>query len=197
MGDAAALPDHGVRRATPPAPAPDGRRRDRRQLTPQDWLQAFAEIGERIRAAVAPAAGTEAGRREISTGAGGDRTVELDRLAEEAALQVFERLHRQGARFSLLSEELGKRDFGAPLPLVLMDPVDGSVNAKQGIPLYAAMLSLCDGPSVGDVSAGHVLNLVSGECWQAERGGGAWRDGRPITVLPPARAGRIDVLGLE
>ena len=146
---------------------------------------------------MAPAAGTEAGRAEHAIGAGGDRTVEVDRLAEEAALAVFERLQGQGARFSLLSEELGRRDFGAPYPLVLMDPVDGSVNAKQGIPVYAAMLSLLGGPTVGDVIAGHVLNLVGGDCWQAVRGGGAWRDGKPLRVLPPARSDRFEVLGIE
>lgn len=134
---------------------------------------------------------------EISTGAGGDRTVEVDRLAESIAIDVLEAEARRGARFSLLSEEIGRRDFGAEFPLVLLDPIDGSLNAKQGVPVYAVMASLLDGPAVRDVRAGYVSNLVSGEAWTAIRGGGAWHDGEPLRPLPSVHPGRIELLGLE
>jgi myo-inositol-1(or 4)-monophosphatase len=151
-----------------------------------------------VREATAGLLGTEAGRAEIGVGAGGDRTVELDRAAEEAALAELGRFAAGGHACSVLSEEAGVVDLGAPWPLVVLDPVDGSVNAKQGLPLTAVMLSLADGPTVGDVRVGWTLNLISGERWYAVRGAGAYRDGRRLTPLPTSgRPGRIDVLGLE
>ena len=80
---------------------------------------------------------------------------------------------------------------------MLLDPVDGSQNAKQGLPVAAVMLSLLDGPTVGDVRLGWVLDLGSGVRWHAVRGGGAFRNGAPLRPLPQARTGRLQVLGLE
>lgn len=162
------------------------------------WLDVFDAVGVAVRSATASLLGTEAGRAVVGIGAGGDRTVELDRLAEEVALAELGRFAAGGHPCSVLSEEAGVIDLGAPLPLVVLDPVDGSVNAKQGLPMSAVMLSLVDGSTVGDVRIGWTLNLVSGERWHAVRGAGAYRDGRRVTPLPPAgRPGRIDLLGLE
>jgi myo-inositol-1(or 4)-monophosphatase len=167
----------------------------------QAWLDAFEAAGAAVRQATAALLGTEAGRAELGVGAGGDRTVELDRLAEDAALAELGRFAAAGHPCSVLSEEAGLVDLGAPSPLVILDPVDGSVNAKQGLPLTAVMLSLVDGPAVADVRVGWTLNLISGERWHAVRGAGAYREGRRITPLPPAsrpgRPDRIEVLGLE
>lgn len=162
------------------------------------WLTAFDAVGAAVRTATAPLLGTEAGRAELGVGAGGDRTVELDRLAEVAALAELRRFAAAGHPCSVLSEEAGLVDLGAPLPLVILDPLDGSLNAKQGLPLAAVMLSLVAGPRVADVRIGWTLNLMSGERWHAVRGGGAYRDGRRLAPLPPAaRTGRIGVLGVE
>jgi myo-inositol-1(or 4)-monophosphatase len=168
----------------------------------QAWLDAFEAAGAAVRQATAELLGTEAGREELGVGAGGDRTVELDRLAEEAALAELGRFAAAGHPCSVLSEEAGLVDLGAPSPLVILDPVDGSVNAKQGLPLTAVMISLVDGPTVADVRVGWTLNLISGERWHAVRGAGAYREGRRIAPLPPAsprpgRRARIEVLGLE
>src|SRR5205807_878045 len=75
--------------------------------------------------------------------------------------------------------------------------IDGSLNAKQGVPCYAVMLSLLEGPHVGDLRAGYVLNLVSGDEFSAIRGGGAFRNGKPILPLPRRDPKSIEVLALE
>jgi len=142
-------------------------------------------------------AGTEAGRRQYEVGAGGDTTMEVDRVAESIVLAELTALSERGVRFSLLSEESGRLNFGAEYPLVLADPVDGSLNAKQGVPLFAVMLAVLDGPTVGDTSAGTVLNLTTGEEWSAIRGEGAWRSGRPLRALPRSEPRHIQLLGLE
>jgi len=150
-----------------------------------------------VRAAVDPLIGTEAGRRELSMGAGGDRTVEIDRLAEEVALTALEKSAAGGPGFSVLSEEVGRRSFGADFPLVVLDPIDGSLNAKQGVPCYSVMLSVVSGPTVADLVAGYVLNLVNGEEFSAVRGRGALHRGRPLRPLPRTSPDGFEVLAME
>jgi myo-inositol-1(or 4)-monophosphatase len=150
-----------------------------------------------VREAVLPLAGTEAGRVQLSVGAGGDTTMEVDRTAEDVVFAELTSLAERGEQFSVLSEESGRRSFGADYPLVLVDPVDGSLNAKQGVPLFGLMLAVLDGPAVGDTYAGLVLNLNTGEEWTAIRNQGAWRSKKKLAVLPRSEKGRIQLLGLE
>lgn len=150
-----------------------------------------------MRAAVLPLAGTEAGRVQLSVGAGGDTTMEVDRVAEAVVFDELERLAGRGERFSVLSEEAGHRSFGAEYPLVLVDPVDGSLNAKQGLPLFGLMLAVLDGPAIADTQAGLVVNLNNGDEWTAIRRQGAWRGGRKVDVLKRSGGRRFQLLGLE
>ena len=144
-----------------------------------------------------PLSGTEAGRAQLSVGAGGDTTMELDRAAEEVVFRELGGLAEKGETFSVLSEEIGHRSFGADFLLVLVDPVDGSLNAKQGVPVFGLMLSVLEGPLVSDALAGLVLNLNTGEEWKAVRAQGAWRGGEPLTAMSRGYANRIQLLGLE
>ncbi|MBO0705318.1 MAG: hypothetical protein J2P39_08365 [Candidatus Dormibacteraeota bacterium] len=160
------------------------------------WLELFHRIGGRVAEAVSPLLGTEAGRVELGRGAGGDRTVALDERAEEVALTELRGVAADGERFSVLSEEAGHVDLGAPYPVVFIDPVDGSVNAKRGVPVAGVMLSLLDGPTLDDVRIGVVHNLYSGERWHAVRDDGLHRQGRPVTPYVPERP-RIEVVGIE
>lgn len=94
-----------------------------------------------------------------------------DVLADAAVLEVLDR-----AGFGAFSEESGlhhpERDVR-----VVVDPVDGSTNASRGLPWWAT--SLCaldrDGPL-----AAVVVNQATGARFEATRGGGARRDGRPL-----------------
>jgi myo-inositol-1(or 4)-monophosphatase len=141
--------------------------------------------------------GTEAGGEQLGLGAGGDRTVELDRRAEVEALEELGALAGRGERFSVLSEEAGLVDMGAPFPRVLLDPVDGSRNAKRGIPVVGMMLTLTDGPTLAEARLGFALNIVSGERWHAIRGGGFFRQGQRIAPARHSPEGRIGILSLE
>jgi myo-inositol-1(or 4)-monophosphatase len=71
----------------------------------------------------------------------------------------------------VLSEESGVTHGDRPLWAVL-DPLDGSTNAAQGVPWYACSLCVVDddGPRVALVT-----NLASGVEYRAARGAGAWR----------------------
>ena len=96
-----------------------------------------------------------------------------------------------------MSEELGIRPprDGAATGVVVVDPIDGSINAKRGIPFFSLSIAVADGPTMGDVVFGYVYDFGSGEEWTARRGGGAFLDDRPLgPVVPRAR---IELLSLE
>ena len=132
-----------------------------------------------------PLAGTAHGREVVGLGAGGDQTIYLDQLAEGIVVRHLEQAYRSGLRFHLISEELGERDFGGPA-LILADPLDGSVNAKMGLPYYAVMLAVTEGDQFRDVRLGYVQNLVTGDEFHAIAGGGAFRNGKVLAPSPPA-----------
>ena len=150
-----------------------------------------------MREVVLPLAGTQAGRVQLATGAGGDRTMELDHAAEVVVFEELDRIAASGEGFSILSEEAGLRTLGSEYPLVLVDPVDGSLNAKQGVPFFGIMLALLDGPAVGDAYVASVVNLVNGETWTAIRKQGAAHAGVRLEVMPRQDPDRIELVALE
>ena len=96
----------------------------------------------------------------------------------------------------LVSEELGERLFGAGGSLrVVVDPIDGSVNAKRGIPFFSFSLAVAEGPAMNDVVFGYVYDFGTGEEWTAERGSGAFLGGEPLDGVGPKE--RIEILSFE
>jgi myo-inositol-1(or 4)-monophosphatase len=158
-------------------------------VSSQDWLPVFRAIATQIRAVVPPLAGTTRGRQVVGRGAGGDQTIYLDQLAEQIVVEHLERAYRSGFRFQLISEELGERDFGGET-LILVDPLDGSFNAKMGLPYYAVVLAATQGDRFQDVWLGYVQNLVTRDEFHAIAGAGAFRNELPLRPDPPAFDGR-------
>jgi myo-inositol-1(or 4)-monophosphatase len=129
----------------------------------------------------------------LRTGQGGDDTTAIDQAAEDA---VVERLASRGEDFVLVSEELGERAFGGGgSRRVVVDPVDGSVNAKRGIPYFSFSLAVAEGPSMGDVTFGYVYDFGTGEEWTAERGDGAFLNGVRLGAQRPKAT--IEILSFE
>ena len=118
----------------------------------------------------------------IGTGVGGDETTEVDAAAEDAIVARLERLHiEEGLDFHLVSEELGERIYGrSPTLRVVVDPIDGSLNAKRNIPFFSVSIAVAEGSAMGDVFLGFVHDFGSGEEWTATRGGGAWLNGERL-----------------
>lgn len=129
----------------------------------------------------------------LRIGEGGDETTAIDHAAEEV---VVERLRALGEDFLLVSEELGELAFGSGgSRRVVVDPIDGSVNAKRGIPFFSFSLALAEGPTIDDVVLGYVYDFGTGEEWTAERGCGAFLDGVPLGAAGPKEA--IEILAFE
>jgi myo-inositol-1(or 4)-monophosphatase len=141
--------------------------------------------------------------RVIETGTrgeGGDRTLVIDEQAEDVVFAELDALHAAGARFMAISEERGVVDYGADDVRVLIDPIDGSLNAKRGMSHYAISIAVADGPTMADVAFGFVYDFGPGEEWSARRGEGAWLDGRRIDTPQPERRlpdGRLEMIAIE
>ncbi|MBV9837205.1 MAG: hypothetical protein JO156_03735 [Solirubrobacterales bacterium] len=135
-----------------------------------------------------------------SRGSGGDRTLVIDRSAEQVVLGELDALHAQGHEFVALSEERGEIDYGDRSVRVIVDPIDGSLNAKRGISHYALSIAVAGGETMNDVVFAFVHDFGPSEEWWARRGEGAWLDG---TLLDPTLSerrcddGRLEVLGIE
>jgi myo-inositol-1(or 4)-monophosphatase len=172
------------------------------ELSAEDWLGACRRAAEGLRGVLRDHPTSR--ERVVETGErgeGGDRTLVIDAEAEDVVFAELERLHAQGHRFRAISEERGAVDFGGEDgdPLVVIDPIDGSLNAKRGLPPHALSLAVADGPTMADVVFGYVYDLGTGEEWHALRGGGAFLDGRRLDPPPERRGrnGKLEVVAVE
>jgi myo-inositol-1(or 4)-monophosphatase len=167
-----------------------------------DWLGAARRSATALRAMLATR--TTVAERVIETGTrgeGGDKTLEIDALAEEAVLAELSLLHDAGARFTVISEEAGTVDFGGDGVLVVVDPIDGSLNAKRGLPHHCVSIAVADGPTMADVTFGFVQDFGPDEEWVAWRGRGATLNGLPldpaVTERRWAADGKLELVGFE
>ena len=132
-------------------------------------------------------------------GEGGDQTLVIDQAAEDAVFAELDRLAADGAKFSALSEERGKVDFGSDDVLVVIDPIDGSMNAKRGLTHHAISIGVAAGHTMGDMEFGYVFDFGPDEEWVARRGKGVLLNGDPLPEPPPARHndGRLELVAIE
>ena len=158
-----------------------------------DWLQVCRDAAVAV-AEVLDSMPTRLEREpRVGDGEGGDETTAIDAAAEEA---VVRRLEAVDAGFTLVSEELGERVFGSGAPWrVVCDPIDGSMNAKRGIPFFSLALAVASGPRMEDVELGFVHDFGTGEEWVARKGEGAFLNGEPITGPGPKE--QIEILSFE
>ena len=137
--------------------------------------------------------------RDVGTerGAGGDRTLVIDGLAEDAVFAELETLHAQGCDFTAISEERGNVVFGdgSSEVRVVIDPIDGSLNAKRLLPIYSLSLAVASGGTMEDVEFGYVREFGTGEEYIARRGQGAELNGE---LLDAEQGGsKLEIVGLE
>jgi myo-inositol-1(or 4)-monophosphatase len=166
-----------------------------------DWLAACRRAVDQVRSML-DARPTIAERvKETGTrGEGGDRTLLIDEAAEDVVFAELQALHDAGARFTAVSEERGLVDFGSPDLRVVIDPIDGSVNAKRGLPHFALSVAVASGNTMADVEFGFVRDFGPEEEWVAVRGHGAELDGIALDRElgeRRTRDGKLEVLGVE
>jgi myo-inositol-1(or 4)-monophosphatase len=167
-----------------------------------DWLGFCRRAAGAARDAVHAYASTAERAVETGRGEGGDTAYVIDRAAEDA---VFREIEGLGVPVTAISEERGEVAIaGGGDMRIVIDPVDGSLNAKRGLPFACVSIAIAAGPVMSDVEIGWVAELEprlsagdeprTGRDWWAVRGEGAVRDGEPLPELLP---GSLEVLGLE
>jgi myo-inositol-1(or 4)-monophosphatase len=132
--------------------------------------------------------------------AGGDRVLAVDVAADEAAQQVLaEALGVEGYAYAVFSEESGHTRHHGDYPLFVIDPVDGSAQARRRHPDCAVSIAIATGPTMADLVAAVVQPIGGGASYTAARGAGArLGDERlPLLPMPAGRAASALVEGMD
>jgi len=98
----------------------------------------------------------------------------------KAERKLREELVRARPDYDLLMEESGAHGTGeAGRPRWIVDPLDGTTNFLHGLPHFAVSIALEDG---GEIVAGVIHDPIRDEMFWAEKGRGAFVNGRRLRV---------------
>jgi myo-inositol-1(or 4)-monophosphatase len=172
-----------------------------------DWLGICRRAVAVQRAIFDEVRGSAARTVYEGVGEGGDRTLVIDRRCEDAVFAELEALAAEGASFVAVSEERGEVAFGSGGDTrVVIDPIDGSLNARRTIPSHSLSLAVASGPSMADVEFGYVYDFGAGEEFVARRGEGATLvretsagrgGGEEEIQVAPQMGDKLEVVGAE
>ena len=181
-----------------PLPDDEGHRSGAGRARPlaHDWLGLCRHAAHAAREAVSGLTSTAERSVPQGEGEGGDTTLAVDAAAEDA---VFAVLSGCGLPLLAVSEERGEVSLnggseGGGSVRVVVDPVDGSMNAKRGLPFACVSIAVASGSRMADVEVGFVAELDPPRDWWAVRGVGAFLGRDRLERLAP---GPLEVLGLE
>jgi myo-inositol-1(or 4)-monophosphatase len=161
-----------------------------------DWLGACRRMIAAQRKLFEEERGIAARTVYAGIGEGGDRTLAIDRRCEDIVFAELDHLHAEGHRFTAISEERGEVAFGDPSGiLVVIDPLDGSLNARRTLPSHSLSLAVASGPTMADVELGYVFDFGASEEYLARRGEGATLDGNELRAEGPGYG--LEVVGIE
>jgi myo-inositol-1(or 4)-monophosphatase len=161
-----------------------------------DWLGICRRVVAAQRQVFDEVRGIEERTVYEGVGEGGDHTLVIDRRCEDAVFAELEALGDQGASFVAVSEERGEVSFGSGGETrVVIDPIDGSLNARRTLPSHSLSLAVASGSTMADVEFGYVYDFGAGEEFAARRGDGATLDMEPIGVGEDRE--KLELLGIE
>lgn len=161
-----------------------------------DWLGICRRVVAAQRELFAATASSEERTVYDGVGEGGDHTLVIDRECEDVVFAELEKLGAEGASFVAVSEERGEVAFGSGGETrVVIDPIDGSLNARRTIPSHSLSIAVASGRSMADVEFGFVHDFGAGEEFVARRGEGATLGDRPVRVALEGE--RLELVGLE
>ncbi|MBF0319832.1 MAG: hypothetical protein HQL01_08540 [Nitrospirae bacterium] len=149
------------------------------------------DIGRELIAEVPKYRFAEDARTGLRTGAAGDTTFPMDEIAEGI---IISRIKSLGEPVTIVSEEFGIEEDNAGLR-VIIDPIDGSKNAINGLPIFCTSIAVANGTTLNDVFMGYVINLISAdEFWAVKGEGACYFNGRKIHTK---QDGNIDIVLYE
>jgi myo-inositol-1(or 4)-monophosphatase len=100
---------------------------------------------------------------------------EADRLSEAL---IVERIHREFPGHDILTEESPETANGSDFRWII-DPLDGTTNYAHGYPVFCVSIAL---EVKGVIMQGAVYNPMLDELFTAEKGAGAFLNGRRLNV---------------
>jgi myo-inositol-1(or 4)-monophosphatase len=155
-----------------------------------DWLSVCREAVADVHGVLRELPTRDEREVVVGEGEGGDETTAVDAEAEKVILERLKAI--EGA--TIVSEEVGEIRGDGNLRIVV-DPIDGSLNAKRGIPFFSLSIAIAEGETMDDVVFAFVHDFGSGEEWTAERGGGALLNGGDLGPTKPRE--EIEILSFE
>ncbi len=108
----------------------------------------------------------------------GDSNQVLTQTDVEIGKTIIAAIHKEFPDHNIIDEEAGVIDRHSQYTWVV-DPIDGTSNFANGVPMYGTMIGLLDGDQ--PVAGGISLPAFE-EIYLAEKGGGATCNGAPIHV---------------
>ena len=161
-----------------------------------DWMEICRRIVGAQQKLFEETSGIEARTEYEGMGEGGDHALVIDRRCEDVVFAELEELAAAGASFVAVSEERGEVVFGDGGPArVVIDPIDGSLNARRTLPSHSFSIAVSSGPSMADVVFGYVHDFGAGEEFAAIRGEGATLGERRLRVAADGET--LELLGVE
>ena len=161
-----------------------------------EWLPLCRRVVEAQRELFAATRGITERTAYEGRGEGGDMALAIDRRCEDVVFAELGNLHSEGHDFVAVSEERGEVAFGeSPSARVVIDPIDGSMNARRTIPSHCVSIAVASGPSMADVEFGYVYDFGASEEFRALRDAGARLNDEPLRAKGPGHG--IEVVGLE
>jgi len=134
---------------------------------------------------VNPLLGTKEGAKKSKRGAGGDISMYIDIVAENA---IIETLEEANVDILLISEEVGEKFIGDKekakenQSVLIVDPIDGSNNAVRGVPYCSVSIAYAIGTKTSDIKKAVVINLNTKDIYWAEKGKGAYLNETKIHI---------------
>lgn len=126
--------------------------------------------------------GTAEGNKKFGRGAGGDISRRIDLDAEKAVINT---LQRHNFNPTIIGEECGMIQGNDGF--LIMDAIDGTMNASRGIPFYCCSLAYSIDFRLSSVVDAAVIDLSIGDIYYASKEKGAFLNGDRI------RAGRSKI----
>lgn len=140
----------------------------------------------------------EAGAIQLAAFRSGDLGVEtksnlydvVTRVDKECEALIARCIAERFPEHALLGEEGGQRGAAASEWLWVVDPLDGTTNYSQGLPVFTVSIAL---QHRGETVVGVVYAPWLDELYTAARGGGAWLAERGKEPRPIRTAGKAEI----
>jgi myo-inositol-1(or 4)-monophosphatase len=161
-----------------------------------DWQRILLSCKDNVKTRLRPLLKTlKVPQPDLGVGAGGDQTKLVDLVAEKAIIEI---LLENNVSFTLVSEEIGIKEFGGTPKnrYVTVDPIDGTTNLIHSLPFFCTSIAMSDTPVLSSVFAACVTDLYHDVTYTAFQGKGAFREEERIT---PSSTKTLDeaIVGLD